>query len=87
MAMNYDLEQAYRAQAFAMVSDKTNWKNMIRAEIKLQHSAERQAHEVEQLQAILTDAIVHFTGSIPTFAVVNGALQVSAAGYYVAIGA
>lgn len=63
-------------EAFEQVEDMKNWKNPIDAVI---HWSDRK---------IVEAAIIHFTGSVPTFTKTSaGHLWVKAAGYYSAIGA
>ncbi len=62
--------------AFDRVQDKTNWKNPIDAVI------------LTKDQDITRAAIIHYTGSAPSFGRIDGNnLRVLAAGYYIAIGA
>jgi hypothetical protein len=71
--------QAVLTAAFEMVEDSTNWKNPIDATVKLN----------EGDFDVIQEAVIHFTGSVPRFSVVNkkeGLYRVQAAGYYEAIG-
>ena len=61
--------------AFRLVEDPTNWKNPIRARID----------SGEDMDAI-REAIIFYTGSVPTFVTVGQFTLVSASGYYAAIG-
>ena len=63
--------------AFTKVQDKQHWKNPIDALV-----------EKKDID-IVTEAIIHFTGSIPTFQPKKGSgkYRVQAAGYFLTIGA
>lgn len=68
------------SEAFDWVADRSNWKNPIACAIVL---SARQ-------RALVREAIVFFTGSIPTITVDDGDAEttiVRAAGYYATIGA
>lgn len=70
-------------KAFARVENRQNWKLAIDAVVDV-------ANDRDLLT--LREAVVFFTGSIPTFTPVGGALpgcryRVTAIGYYAAVGA
>lgn len=67
--------QSELTAAFNLVADKANWKNPVDALID---PAQRE---------IVSDAVVHFTGSVPTFSPAGDKLRVKADGYYLTIGA
>lgn len=69
-------KQPIREAYFNLVADKANWKNPINAFVPA----------TIDLDAI-TDAVIHFTGSVPTYTMTRKGWNVKAAGYYVAIGA
>lgn len=71
--------QSELSAAFNTVAPKPNWKVAINTKVD--------ANPVQI--AIVRDAIVHFTGSVPTFTRRPGAKQftVKAAGYYATCGA
>jgi len=72
------------SKAFRRVEDRAHWKNPVNAVVDVANDYDR---------ALLHEAIVFFTGSLPTFTVVPGGTlpgcryRVTAAGYYAAIGA
>ncbi len=68
--------QPIREAYFALVQDKANWKNPINAFVP----------STIDLDAV-RDAVVHFTGSVPTFTMTRGGWIVQADGYYKTIGA
>lgn len=80
-------KQSELAKAFDLVADKTNWKLPIKA-IVSGDGIDRE---------LISDAVVHFTGSVPEFYFWNGGkslrgdytvfAEVTAAGYYATIGA
>ncbi len=67
------------SDAFDRVRDSKNWKNPIKADIIVVDEADR---------ALITEAVIHYTGSVPTFTRKgNDAFtRVKAAGYYLTIG-
>jgi len=68
-------EPALRA-AFEQVQDRSNWKNPIDAIIR------------DTAKAVVCEAIVFYTGSVPKVTELGGGMiRVQADGYYVAIGA
>lgn len=71
--MKYTQEQL--EQAFDLVADKKHWKNPINAVIPL-----------ESDQALIREAVIHFTGSVPTFVRTSKGIKVTANGYYLTIG-
>lgn len=77
--MTYEKAQTFRKAIFALVEDKRHWKNAIHARV---------ARDTPELRDAITDAVIHFTGSIPEFMpVADGSMIVSAKGYYATIGA
>jgi hypothetical protein len=63
--------------AFNMVEDKQNWKNPIDAEVTFLFGEE------EYTKNVTKAAIVFYTGSVPTFELINNnTLRVKAIGYY-----
>jgi hypothetical protein len=67
--------QARLCRAFDLVKDRDHWKNPVDAVIDSEHRAD------------VEEAIMHFTGSVPSFeAAGDGLLRVRADGYYAAIG-
>ena len=69
-------KQSELLAAFNRVADKANWKMPVDAVID------------QWWHAIIHDAVIHFTGSVPTFEPTsNGQLHVKAAGYYQTVGA
>jgi hypothetical protein len=62
--------------AFDLVADKGNWKLAIDKTVRWNIDRE-----------LITDAVVHFTGSVPGFTITGAWLRVTAAGYYAAVGA
>ena len=63
--------------AFDLVAPKPNWKMPIAATIYATTE-----------KSLVSDAIIHFTGSVPTFASQSGKrYRVKAAGYYASVGA
>ena len=75
----YEAEQARLTAAFNRVAPADNWKNPINKILPAITAAE---------EAELTEAVIHFTGSVPTFTPIRGArVCVRAAGYYMTIGA
>src|SRR5262245_44728559 len=70
--------------AFDRVADKANWKNPVDAVIDISGDAE---------MAMIREAVIFFTGSVPKFAPRKGAklpgcrYRVTARGYYLAVGA
>ncbi len=68
--------QSELTAAFKLVEPAGNWKLPIKATIEAWY------------MSIVCDAVVHFTGSVPTFTPDDfGKFSVEAAGYYKAIGA
>jgi hypothetical protein len=68
--------------AFARVQNRTNWKLAVDATVTLATNREI---------LVLREAVIFFTGSVPTFSVVISPdglrYRVQAAGYYAAVGA
>ena len=81
--MGKPVTQGQLSEAFDRVADKANWKNKIDAVVDLN----------DQEMAMISEAVVFFTGSVAKFAPRNGAAlpkcryRVTAAGYYATIGA
>ena len=74
----YEAYQARMTKAFNKVCDQENWKMPVDAVVELT------GPEVEEMR----EAIIHFTGSVPAFAMLaDGRCRVTAVGYYTAIGA
>ncbi len=75
MRDKYTQEQLHAA--FTSVQNKKGWKYPVNAVV-----------EADVDQELLTEAIIHFTGSVPEFIPLpNGKIRVKAVGYYIAIGA
>lgn len=73
-----DVTQGELSHAFDFVADRSNWKNPIDVVVVL---SDRQV-------ALVREAVVFFTGSVPTITKrEDGAVRVVAAGYYAAVGA
>lgn len=69
---------AERKRVFEMVQDKQHWKNPIRCTLDSLSEAD---------EKLLHDAVVFYTGSVPTIVRQrNGKVKVLAAGYYNTIG-
>jgi hypothetical protein len=67
------------ARVFAMVEDPNNWKNAIDKVVVIQTDVQ---------MALIREAVVFFTGSVPQFTAMGRfRYRVTAAGYYQAIGA
>jgi hypothetical protein len=66
--------------AFQRVQNRKNWKNRVNAVITIENDEEMR---------LITQAVIHFTGSVPSFVEVDGKQRhrVTADGYYEAIGA
>lgn len=71
----YGVTRGELSVAFKKVQNPENWKYAISATIDIKD------------QEIVKNAIIFFTGSVPTFHWVAGKVVVKAAGYYAAIGA
>lgn len=69
--------QSQLAAAFDLVAPKPNWKMPINAKL----------HRIDCDETLLSDAVIHFTGSVPTITRRGGWRHVKAAGYYRTIGA
>lgn len=74
-----DVTRGQLSLAFDQVADKANWKNPIDRVVRI--ASDRQ-------MAFIREAVIFFTGSVPTFTA-KGAnkYRVTAAGYYNTIGA
>lgn len=71
-------KQSELLAAFNLVANKDHWKNPITTTL-LQREVD---------EKLLTDAIIHFTGSVPTFSsMAGGRVLIKANGYYLTIGA
>lgn len=70
----YTQEQLH--EAFDLVKDRDNWKMPVDTVIPYGSDTD-----------VITSAVIHFTGSVPSFITLNdGSLRVYAAGYYACIG-
>lgn len=66
-------------KAFNRVANSKNWKNRINRVVEIKDDEERD---------LISEAIIHFTGSCPDFIEQsNGKVRVVANGYYATIGA
>lgn len=65
--------QSELTEAFDLVANKSHWKLPIKAKL---------ATDTDPNIMEIRDAIVHFTGSVPTFSFGPSAVLVEAAGYY-----
>jgi hypothetical protein len=69
--------QSELAAAFDLVANNVNWKMPVQGWI-----------DPTDDKTLITDAVIHFTGSIPEFhSLPSGRVRVVAAGYYETIGA
>ena len=78
MAETYEESQARLTKAFLLVKPQPNWKMPIDAVIDAKD------------MAAVTEAVIHFTGSVPEYVMVKGQpdqRRCLAAGYYETIGA
>lgn len=74
----YEETTAILSPAFDRVANKENWKFAIDAVIDIADMDE---------QLVIHEAVIFYTGSVPTFEHVSGrAFRVKARGYYAAIG-
>jgi hypothetical protein len=79
-----DVTRGELLAAFNRVANKLNWKLIIDALVELDEHRE---------MAMIREAVIFFTGSVPTFAAIAGAAKpkcryrVTAAGYYQTVGA
>lgn len=71
----YGVTRGELSAAFKKVQNSENWKLPIYSSIDIRD------------QEIVKNAIIFFTGSVPTFHWVCGKTMVKAAGYYAAVGA
>ena len=70
------------ARAFEEVAPKPNWKAAIDCKLP------RGAHLPWFDESLISDAVVHFTGAVPTFSYAEAhVVRVRAPGYYATIGA
>lgn len=74
---DFDSFQQVASLAFGRVQNATNWKLPVDGTVKCSARA----------LGFLLEAVVFFTGSVPTFERVAGGFRVRAAGYYAAVGA
>ncbi len=73
----YEAMQARLTKVFDMVANKTHWKNPVDA------TMETATFEAMGGEAAFTEAIVHFTATVPKFKrYPEGVVRVTAAGYY-----
>lgn len=79
--MDYELAQQYRQAIFLMIQTKEDWKEPIG------HLLPKRLGTNSNFQAAVTDAVIHFTGSVPKFEEKPHGVWVTAAGYYKTIGA
>lgn len=70
--------QSELTKAFDLVANKENWKLPVKAVLLTETSPDIMA---------IRDAVIHFTGSVPTFTFGKTKVLVKATGYYEAIGA
>ncbi len=76
---NQTYTQEQLQQAFDEIKPKKHWKDRISKTLLVKDAAH---------QEVLTQACIHFTGSIPQFTQTNGGKTlVTAAGYWATIGA
>lgn len=69
--------QSELSAAFNLVAPKDNWKMPVDALLERGYD-----------EKLICDAVIHFTGSVPTFIKArSGRARVQAAGYYATIGA
>jgi hypothetical protein len=74
-----DAKLAELQRAFNRVVNAENWKRPIDATIRIETIAE---------QALIREAVIFYTGSVPEFTTATArATRVCAVGYYIAIGA
>lgn len=76
--MGYEQAQLYRGAIFDLVKNPQGWKLPVDAYVP--------ANSVSLANAI-RDAVIHFTGSVPTIEAEGNGLRVKAAGYYATVGA
>lgn len=75
--MDFEQAQTYRKAMFSLVENRQHWKDPIDAIVR----------DTPEMRDALTDAIAHFTGSVPTFyGNASGLMRVVAAGYRATIG-
>lgn len=73
-----DVTRGELSKAFDSVADRANWKNPINAVVALDSFG----------ICLLTEAVIFFTGSVPSYKSLGGGkYRVTAAGYYRTIGA
>ena len=69
-ANNYEANQAELTEAFKLVQPETHWKDPIDKVVPSQTDL-----------ALIAEAVIHFTATVPTFEPVPGGYRVRAAGY------
>lgn len=69
--------QSELADAFNLVANKENWKLPIDVTLDMADVNIR----------LIVDAVVHFTGSVPSFTYIENRIHIRAAGYYATVGA
>lgn len=80
----YEAKQAKLTAAFNRVAPQSHWKNPIDCEVEIENNRELRG---------IYDAVIHFTGSVPSFKALRVTerntciYRVRAAGYYATIGA
>lgn len=74
--MHTDKRQAELEKAFDLVANKEHWKLPVNALVP--HGTD---------ENLITEAVIHFTGSVPSFKETKKGIRVRAAGYYNTIGA
>lgn len=72
----YEQMQARLDRAFKLVQPKSHWKDAVDATVHLDTLGTAQV-SLEDIRA----AVVHFTGTVPTLKLENGACRVTAIGY------
>ena len=72
----YDEEQKRLSDLFDLVKPKKHWKDKINAVVPVDADLDG-----------IDEAIIHFTGSVPTITKTKTGYKVKAAGYWAAIGA
>ncbi len=78
--------RAQLSEAFSLVSDAGDWKNPVDACVTPFCASERNVRLADLLRMI-EEAVIFYTGSVPTIENDGGSYSVRAVGYYKAIGA
>lgn len=73
---SYEVMQARLTKLFDAVANKTHWKNPVDA------TMDAAMFEAMGGEAAFTEAVVHFTATVPRFVRYPGLVRVMAAGYY-----